>query len=129
MNTKLVLVIISVSLGTAGIILTFAPDVVLSNLNIEINQPTLLLVQIIGGLYFGFSMLNWMVKEGRIGGIFNRPIVIANLSHFLIAGLALTKAWISNSNIPLLLLVVGVLNIAYGILFAFLLFTDPIQKK
>ena len=39
-----------------------------------------------------FAMLNWMAKGVIIGGIYSRPIVIANLAHFLIGDLELIKA-------------------------------------
>ena len=45
-------------------------------------------MQIIGSLYFALAILNWMSKGSFIGGIYNRPIAIANLTHFVIAGLA-----------------------------------------
>ena len=76
---------------SAGINLTFAPDLMLNFLNLEANQTTIFLLQIVGALYFGFGMLNWMNKGRPIGGIHNRPVAIANLSHFMIAGLALLK--------------------------------------
>jgi hypothetical protein len=96
MNTKILMTTSSIILGATGIMLTFAPDIVLSNLNVDTNQTALLLVQVMGGMYFGYSMLNWMTKESLIGGIYNRPIAIANFTHFLIAGLAIGKRLISN---------------------------------
>lgn len=119
----------SVILGATGIILTFAPDFVLNNLNIETNPSSLLLGQVTGGLYFGYSMLNWMTKESLIGGIYNRPIAIANLSHFLIAGLAVCKRLISDPELPKALWTAGVVYVILGVLFIIILNRHPINSK
>ena len=100
MNTKIVMTFSSLTLGVTGIILTFAPDIVMSNLHLDTSPASLLLGQVIGALYFAFSMLNWMTKESLIGGIYNRPIAVTNLTHFLIGGLAIGKKLISNSGLP-----------------------------
>lgn len=126
MNTKIIMTCSSLILGATGIILTFAPDIVMSHLNIDANPTSLLLGQMIGALYFGYGMLNWMSKESLIGGIYNRPIVITNFTHFLIAGLAIGKRLISNPGPPPTLWIVGVVYAVLGILFIIFLFRHPI---
>jgi hypothetical protein len=62
-------------------------------------------------------MLDWMAKESVIGGIYNRPIAIGNLVHFLVAGLALVKAVAAGQrSAPLLVLaaVYALLAIAFA---------------
>jgi len=129
MNTKIIMTVASIILGTVGIFLTFAPDVVMNNLKIEPNPTSILLGQVIGGLYFGFSMLNWMTKESLIGGIYNRPVAVANVSHFLIVGLAFSKGLISNSGLPKILWAVGVVYVVLGVLFVVILFRHPIPAS
>jgi hypothetical protein len=128
MNTKVIMTISSIILGATGIILTFAPDIVMGNLDIDNNQMSLLLGQVIGGLYFGYSMLNWMTKESLIGGIYNRPIAIANFTHFLIAGLAIGKALISNPGLPKTLWGACVVYAVLGLLFVMILFRHPVNS-
>lgn len=128
MNTRIILTVTSIILGSIGIILTFAPDTVLSNLNIEVSPTSLLVAQVLGGLYFGYSMLNWMAKGSLIGGIYNRPIAIANFSHFLIAGLAIIKSLLSNPGLQRILWMAGAIYIALGILFTIILFRHPINS-
>jgi len=118
----------SIILGATGIMLTFAPDIVLNNLNVDANQTALLLVQVLGGMYFGYSMLNWMTKESLIGGIYNRPIAIANFTHFLIAGLAIGKRLISNPGLPKALWATGAVYAILGLLFIVVLFRHPINS-
>jgi hypothetical protein len=128
MNTKLIMTISSIILGATGIILTFAPDIVLTNLNIDTNPTSILLGQVIGGLYFGYSMLNWMTKESLIGGIYNRPVAVANFNHFLIARLSIIKRLISNPGLPIALWVAGAVYLVFGFLFILILFRHPINS-
>ncbi len=129
MNTKWIMTTASLLLGVSGIVLTFAPDLIISSLGINPTHVSVLLGQIIGGLYFGFAMLNWMTKESLIGGIYNRPVAVANLTHFMIAGLALAKASISNTELPTLILIVSVAYVLLAILFGIILFRHPLPDK
>jgi hypothetical protein len=129
MNTKIVMTSASIILGASGATLIFASDIVLSNLSIDINESSLLLGQVVGALYFGFAMLNWMTKESLIGGIYNRPVAVANSTHFMIAGLAILKAVVSNPELPKILWAACVAYVAFGILFMIILFRHPVKSK
>jgi len=127
--TKLTMSASAIALGTAGIIMTFVPEAVLGYFSLEMSRMLVLLVQILGALYFAFGMLNWMSKASLIGGIYNRPIAVANFSHFFIAGLALIKSIISNSDLPLIFLVIGIVYLIFALLFGLILFKHPIVEK
>ena len=129
MNTKLIMTLSACFMYSIGILLTFAPDLILDYLNLEPNQITLFLFQIIGALYFGFGMLNWMNKGRPIGGIYNRPVATANLSHFMIAGLALLKGLFSSANLPLEIWALEIIYTGFGIAFGIILFRHPIPEK
>jgi len=128
MNTKILMTMSAVTLGAAGIILTFMPATVLGQLHIDTHESPLFLIQILGALYFAFGMLNWMAKASLIGGIYNRPIAVANFTHFVIAGLALTKGLLSNPGSSLIIWAAGVIYILFGVLFGILLFRHPISE-
>lgn len=111
-------------MGTAGLLLIFIPQEILQSLgNAAENMPTLIL-QILGGLYFGFAMLNWMARDGVIGGIYNRPITIANVSHFMIGGIPLLKAAFSMNTLPALW-IASALYAVFGVWFFRVLRTHP----
>lgn len=93
MNTKLVMTVSGVLMAFAGSALIFLSDYFLEYMGAAQNGLSLLVLQILGGLYFGFAMLNWAAKSNLIGGIYSRPVAIANFSHFLIGALALTKGF------------------------------------
>ena len=115
--------------GAVGVLLTFAPDVLLNYLNVDVNPMTLLTIQILGAFYVGFAMLNWMTKGALIGGIYSRPVVVANLTHYLIAGLALTKGVIGHPSLPFPFLASTILYIVFAALFGILLFRHPIPNQ
>jgi len=107
MNTKLIMTLTSILLAIIGLALTFAPDVAIRLLNITNSAIITLIFQLLGGAYFAFAMLNWMAKGALIGGIYNKPIAIGNLTHFVIAGLALTKAVLHNQQLPLVFFLIA----------------------
>lgn len=91
MNTKLIMAASSVLMAVSGSVLVFFPGNLLQYVGTDPNGVSLLILQILGGLYFAFAMLNWTAKANLIGGIYSRPVAIANFTHFMIGGLALSK--------------------------------------
>ena len=90
-NTKILMIASSIFLMISGLALTFASEEITEYLNAGTSQISILFLQILGSLYLGFGMLNWMTKNNLIGGIYSRPLVIGNLSHFLVSSFALIK--------------------------------------
>lgn len=127
MNTKIIMTTSAVLLGTAGIILTFLPIEIIEFLDMEASKPLEVLLQILGALYFAFGMLNWMTKSSLIGGIYNRPIAVANFSHFMIGGLALVKAGFSNVELPMIIWVLAIVYAIFGLVFGAVLFRHPVN--
>lgn len=129
MNAKLIMTSSAIFMFSAGITLTFFPDLILGSLNLIPNQIIVFLLQILGALYFGFGMLNWMNKGRPIGGIYNRPVAIANLSHFMIAGLALLKGLTSYPELQFPIWVIGIIYILFWFAFGVIFFRHPINDK
>jgi hypothetical protein len=129
MNTKFVMTSSAIALALMGLTLTFIPAETLSYLNVESNKMLLIVIQLLGGLYFAFAMLNWMSKATLIGGIYNRPTAIANLAHFLIGGLALIKGFMANSDWPILFMIITLIYLAFAVFFGLILFRHPIEES
>ena len=129
MNTKIVMTTCSIVMGLTGISLSFVPLEIMGCLGLESSKSLLYLLQILGALYFGFAMLNWMTKSSLIGAIYNRPIAIANFSHFLIAGLALTKGVLTNPGLPLVIQIAAGVYIVFAVSFGIILFRHPVVQK
>ena len=119
--SKILMTISALFLGIIGIFLSFLPKEIINYLNINSNVITILLFQLLGALYLGFGILNWMLKGTRIGGIYNRPVLIGNLMHFLVGAIALIKIVTSiqaHSEITIFLMIVySTLSISFAILF------------
>jgi len=127
MNTKLIMTSTAILLGTIGLSLTFAPDKVMILLGINSSVIISLILQLLGAAYFAFAMLNWMAKGAIIGGIYNRPIAIANLAHFLTGGLALTKVVISNHQLSVILSIMAGSFIICAIIFGIIISRHPLK--
>jgi len=129
MNTKLLLSSSALLLGLIGIALTFAPDELLKLGAINTNALNQLVIQLLGALYFAFAMLNWTAKGALIGGIYNRPVAIANLSHFMIGALALSKLLLSPLAAPPVLWILGGIYVLYAVCFGVIFFRHPSDKS
>ncbi len=102
----------------AAIPLLFAPDEMLAFAGAAPSRLDAALLQVVGSAVLGFSMLDWMSRYTRIGGIYGRPLVVANLAHSASAALLLGKA-ASRVGFPVGVVVplgiYGVLAVGFGI--------------
>ena len=127
MNTKYVMTASAVIMGLLGIGLIFLPAEILNYLKADGHDKIEeVILQILGSLYFGFAMINWMAKSNLIGGIYARPIAVGNFSHFMIAALALVKA--GSIQQPVLLIAATIYSL-FAISFILILYTHPIKEK
>ena len=107
MNTKLLMTSSSLLLGLAGIFALFAPDVLLAMFSAPLADPLSVLIQLMGALYFSMAMMNWTAKDSAIGGIYARPVSLANFAHFFIGTLLLARYVLSNAfHVSILLMLV-----------------------
>jgi hypothetical protein len=121
MNTKLLMTISSLMLGLAGIFALFAPEVLLTTLNVPAVSSLTVLVQLLGALYFSFALMNWTAKDSAIGGIYARPVSLANFGHFFSGSLILVKHLLS-TEFNLTILLVSILYASFAVIFYWLVF-------
>lgn len=129
MNTKLIMTASAVILGTAALAFTFIPEEVLKLLQAEAGKPFILLLQILGALYFGFAMLNWMSRNSVIGGIYNKPTAVANFAHFFIGAMALVKELLSNHALSSLFWIAAIVYLFFAVVFGWMFYNNPAGKK
>ncbi len=129
MNTKTLMIISAVFLAVNGFLFTFFPNeiaVLLLGINSD-NYIFILILQILGALYLGFSILNWVSKTSLIGGIYNKPLLIGNLLHFFTASMALIKltpAFYDHQLIFSYTIIYSLFTLSFGYVF----FTNPALK-
>jgi len=129
MNTKSLMTLSAIILVLIGISLIFFPKEILDYFELSVSDTLALLMQIFGSFYFAFAMLNWVSKESIIGGIYNRPIAIANLTHFLIADLTLIKGVLANPSLPYAIWLITIIYSILAILFGIVVFKHPVSEK
>jgi hypothetical protein len=129
MNTKLLMTLSAMILALIGISLIFLPNEILDYLELSVSETLQLLMQIIGSLYFALAILNWMSKGSIIGGIYNRPIAMANLAHFVIAGLALIKGILANPSLSYVIWSIAIIYSIFAIFFGIVAFKHPVGEK
>ena len=118
----------AVFFGIIGLGLSFIPIEITEYLNIESNIFPILFFQILGALYLGFAMMNWMAKGSTIGGIYNRPIAIGNFMHFGVGALALVKNVNSIEANQAIFIALAVLYSIFAVSFGYVFRTNPGKK-
>ena len=127
MNTKTLMIISAIFLAVNGFGFTFFPNEIAGLLINDDNYILILILQILGALYLGFSILNWTAKSSLIGGIYNKPILIGNLLHFFTASMTLIKltpGFQDNQLIFSYTIIYSLFTLSFGYVF----FTNPSLK-
>jgi len=127
MNTKALMIISAIFLAINGFGFTFFPNEIASLLINTDNYILILILQILGALYLGFSILNWTSKSSLIGGIYNKPILMGNLLHFFTASMTLIKlnqGFQDNQLIFSYTIIYSLFTLSFGYVF----FTNPSLK-
>jgi vacuolar-type H+-ATPase subunit I/STV1 len=125
MNSKHVMTTSALFLMAAGILLSFAPKELSPYFPVPVDP---LVLQLAGALYFAFGMVNWTAREALIGGIYGRPVLIGNVTHFVIGALTLVKNILSGGSEPLWL-AAAVVYTSFAMQFSVLFFRQPKQKN
>jgi hypothetical protein len=133
MHTKVLMTLSALFMAALGLAFTFMPQEIAARYGAAANAATVLLIQIAGALYVAFAILNWTVRNGPIGGIYNRPVAMANVLHFAVVALTLLKATLLHSAAAQLarspgVIVATVLYSVIAIWFALVLATHPIKQ-
>jgi hypothetical protein len=127
MNSRYLMIASSIVTGLLGITASFFPKEILNYTGVSPTGTLMLLIQIMGALYFGFAIMNWMAKTVLIGGIYARPLAMGNFAHFMIAAFAFIKAAMNNS-VSQFLWIIAVIYLIFAVLFGIVLFTNPAKK-
>jgi hypothetical protein len=128
MPSKLIMTVSAIFLALLGIGLIFLPAEIAAYAGLGTSKNILLLLQTGGALYFGFAMLNWTAKGSVIGGIYNKPITLANFMHFVVGALALVKSIVRNREQCYLVWILAGLYSAFAVLFWLMTSRSPVSE-
>ena len=74
-----------------GTVLLFASDAVLPALVPGYPRGAAWLGQLLGAAWLGVAALNWLQRSAVLGGIYGRPVVLANVALYFISALSLLR--------------------------------------
>ena len=126
MNTKLLMTATSITTGAAAVALSFLPQEILASTGMQASVAGVLVLQVTGALYLGMAIMDWMARDGLLGGVYGKPILLGNLAHFVAGALALFKGASAQSHPSLWL--VAIPYATFAALFSVALFTHPTRK-
>ena len=127
MNTRILMILSTAFLATLGIGITFLPHELLAFVGAPSGGAIVLLMQMLGALYLGFAVLNWMNRGNFIGGIYCRPVSMANFFNFAIGGVPLLK-WVITQPFTPVVAVMALMYSIFGVWFGLVVFTHPASE-
>lgn len=124
MRTKALMSLSALLMAILGICASFLPQEILSYSGADPRGLGVLLVQVVGALYLGFAMLNWMARANLIGGVYSRPVAMGNFLHFAVVAVTLLKALLGGMRAEAILAGAVVYSV-FAIWFGLVVFTHP----
>ena len=114
-------------LAGGGLVMLFAPDEILSRAVPAFPTTASWIGQLIAAGWLGLAALNWMSRSTLLGGIYGRPLVMANALFYFIGATTLFRVLRSQAH-PMLLGWIAVPIAAFAGVYAWLLFRGPIGR-
>jgi len=119
LSTRVIMMASSGALFVAGVALLFAPDETLRALGLA--EGSAVTGQVLGALYLGAAAANWVARGSMIGGIYARPLTVANFVHFVIGATVLARG-IAGATLNVGYVCVTLGYLVFAILFVSMLF-------
>ena len=89
--TRMVMWASAVLLALLGMTALFAPQEILAYAGRQPDAFSVTLMQLAGAAWLAFALLDWAARGNMMGGIYGRPIALANFTHFAIGAIVLVK--------------------------------------
>ncbi len=124
MISKALLAVSAIVMGVVGLIINFAPDKAAVALGLGGQPPAELIIQIIAALYLAMAVLNWMSKAQTMGGIYNKPLALANALHFTVGAFALVR-YLAGEATSSALLFAAIAYVVFALGFLWIVFLSP----
>ncbi len=124
---KLILSTSGLAFALAGAALVFFPQEVATTIGLPPKPLAILPLQLLAAAQMGFGFLNWYSRANVVGGIYSRPLVLANFLFCGVSAISLGKAF---QHLPAALLAAFAVFALFTAAFGWLLFfADPSAKK
>ena len=127
MISKTILTLTALLLILLGVSLNFLPQETTVLLGLPSAPALSAILQCLAAALIGFGFLNWFSRANPMGGIYSRPLAMANLLLFAISALSLLRV---ASHVGPPIRVSAAIASVFALLFAWLIFFhDPTQSK
>ena len=116
MTSSLIARASAILLAAAGVALLFASEEIFATLAGSDELPmTALVGQLLAAAWLGLAALNWFTRGSVLGGIYGRPIVLANAALYFISAMVLFDAP-KGATVWIVFVVAAAMAAAYGAL-------------
>jgi hypothetical protein len=126
MNSRLVAGASAGVLMLGGVALLFMADDILPRLIAGFPPAAGWVGQLVGSGWLAIAALNWLSRGARLGGIYGRPIVMANAVVYFVSTMVLSKV-ASRSGAAAPIVTATVVFAAFAGLYGWLLFRGPFR--
>lgn len=119
MISSLISSVSALVLAVAGVALLFGSDVILPSVVSGFPVDAAWLGQLLAAAWLGVAFLNWAHRTTVLGGIYGRPVVLANFALYVMSALSLVRVLYGSALSVWLwpaFVVSAVLAVAYGAL-------------
>lgn len=110
-------------MALGGLVLLFAPEI-LMNLFAGTSNLGYLVSQVLGAAWLGLAALDWFSRGSVIGGVYGRPVVLANFANYFIAATSIIKSGMRNE-LPAELWIVGGIAAFFAVIFGLRIYGSP----
>ena len=117
----------TVLLLLGGLTLLFASDSILPNLIPAFPPAGAWLGQLLGASWLAVAALDWISRNQLLGGIYGRPVVMANAALYFIAAMVLAKI-VLRSDAPPALWLMFIPALVFAGMYGWLLFYGPFER-
>lgn len=90
------LVASSIIYAGVGLSLAFAGDEILRRVDGSVSATGLWMASMLGGALLAFAVLNWFNRTTMMGGIYGRPLLVANLMLLTNITFSALRVWRAN---------------------------------
>lgn len=124
--TKLILSLSAGWCALSGLAALFLPEEIAAASGAAASPHFTLVVQLCAAMLLGFAMLDWMSRGNLVGGIYARPLVVANFVHFAVGAITMLEMiYTGTASTEVAAICAGYVALAAA--FAVLLFRSPVQ--
>lgn len=115
-------------LFAGGLVLLFGADDVLPAVAPGFPASAAWIGQLLAAAWLGVAGMNWLQRRSRIGGIYGRPVVVANVGLYFISALTLIGTVRRGAGGTALWIVTGVFA-AFAIVYMALMLRGPFDRE